>query len=70
MIQITQKAGPASFATVMNGYSNCRDSEHDRADSNTHAILVQGSLLSYSPVAAHMLHANVYGVYVFLRVEY
>lgn len=53
MIQITQKAGPASFAAVMNGYSNCRDSEHERADRNTHAILVQGSLLSYSPVAAH-----------------
>lgn len=47
VIQIAHEFGPAPFASVVGGNTNCSNDEHDRAGSRTQPGLVHVSLLRH-----------------------
>ncbi|MCP3717667.1 hypothetical protein [Paraburkholderia sp. CNPSo 3281] len=54
VIEIAQQIGPAPFAPVVSGDTNCGYYEHDRAGSHTQPGLVHVSLLGSMRIATQL----------------
>lgn len=54
VVEIAQQIGPAPFAPVVSGDTNCGYHKHDRAGSHTQPGLVHVSLLRSMRIATHL----------------